>query len=54
MKRILLFGWGFALGLVLSALLLSKSAAAQKPKQVPEADVISRSIKAVGYTVGGG
>jgi outer membrane protein OmpA-like peptidoglycan-associated protein len=54
MKRILLFDLGLALGLVLSAFLLSKSSAAQKPKQVPEADVISRSIKAVGYTVGGG
>jgi hypothetical protein len=54
MKRILLFSSGLALGLTLFAFVLANFAAAQKSKQVPEADVISKSIKAVGYTVGGG
>jgi outer membrane protein OmpA-like peptidoglycan-associated protein len=34
--------------------LVAGMAAAQTKKQIPEADVISRSIKAIGYEVGGG
>ncbi|HTQ97575.1 MAG TPA: hypothetical protein VMH89_12270, partial [Candidatus Acidoferrum sp.] len=32
----------------------ASSALSQKKKEIPAADVISRSIKAVGYQVGGG
>jgi type II secretory pathway pseudopilin PulG len=59
MKRIVLRSFDdLVVVVVVSVLFLASLTSAQsdsqKQKQIPEADVISKSIRAVGYTVGGG
>jgi len=54
MKRIILKSLGIVVGLALSMLSLASITAAQAKPQVPESDVVRKSIKAVGYEVGGG
>jgi outer membrane protein OmpA-like peptidoglycan-associated protein len=52
--RLLLPRLASALGLVLATFFLVTLTGAQDASQIPAEDVISRSIKAVGYEVGGG
>jgi outer membrane protein OmpA-like peptidoglycan-associated protein len=54
MKRNLLLSLGRAIGLAVSTLAFASIIAAQGKPQVPESDVVRKSIKAVGYEVGGG
>jgi outer membrane protein OmpA-like peptidoglycan-associated protein len=58
MKRIFLWSLDMIAGVALSVFLLASLTSAQNNsktnKQIPDADVVSKSIKAVGYTVGGG
>lgn len=54
MKRNLLLSLGRAIGLAVSTLAFASIMAAQGKPQVPETDVVRKSIKAVGYEVGGG
>jgi outer membrane protein OmpA-like peptidoglycan-associated protein len=54
MKRIVLSSLGLAVGLAVSTLSVTSSSAAQGKPQVPESDVVRKSIKSVGYEVGGG
>jgi len=54
MKRIVLSSLGLAVGLAVSTLSFTSSSAAQGKPQVPESDVVRKSIKSVGYEVGGG
>ena len=54
MKRIILKSLGLAVGLAVSTLSFASIITAQGKPQVPESDVVRKSIKAVGYEVGGG
>jgi outer membrane protein OmpA-like peptidoglycan-associated protein len=54
MKCILPLSLGLALDLALSALPYAGSIAAQDKPQVPDSSVVKKSIKSVGYEVGGG
>jgi outer membrane protein OmpA-like peptidoglycan-associated protein len=54
MKRIVFKSLGLAVGLAVSTLSFASIITAQGKPQVPESDVVRKSIKAVGYEVGGG
>jgi outer membrane protein OmpA-like peptidoglycan-associated protein len=54
MKRSLFLSLERAVGLAVSAIALASIIGAQSKPQVPESDVVRKSIKAVGYEVGGG
>jgi outer membrane protein OmpA-like peptidoglycan-associated protein len=54
MKRRLLLKLGMATGLALSTFPLASPTKAQDKAQVPDSSVVKKSIKAVGYEVGGG
>ena len=54
MRRIILKSVGLAVGLTMSMLSLVGIVAAQDKPAVPASDVVKKSIKAVGYVVGGG
>jgi outer membrane protein OmpA-like peptidoglycan-associated protein len=54
MKRNLLLSLGRAIGLAVSTLAFASIVAAQGKPKVPASDVVTKSIQAVGYEVGGG
>lgn len=54
MKRMIFVSLAFALGVTLLALLFPEFSAAQEKPQVPESDVVRKSIKSVGYEIGAG
>ncbi len=54
MKRINGINWGIALGMALSMVSLASRVAAQDTTQIPENNVVRKSIKSVGYEVGAG
>ena len=54
MRQISSLSVGLALGLALSTLSDANLAAAQEKPQVPDSDVVKKSIVSVGYEVGGG
>jgi outer membrane protein OmpA-like peptidoglycan-associated protein len=54
MKRDVFLSLGRPVGLAVSTLAFASIIAAQGKPQVPETDVVRKSIKAVGYEVGGG
>jgi outer membrane protein OmpA-like peptidoglycan-associated protein len=54
MKRTILSRLGLFVSLAVSSLSFTSSSAAQGTVQVPASDVVTRSIKSVGYSIGGG